>query len=117
MDLGNPDKNEVKLVRRIANTQDMRVEVAPFNNAREGSAVWNPEEFTSIRIVNSAAQNSHDPPKQIAYDLSSMRYGNPRYFGAGEEFTHADFWVTRAAPDQPETGIRQLVYKRLPEYT
>ena len=71
------------------------------SEACEGSARWNPEEFTTIRIESKARKNSHG--RAIAYDLVPQRVGALRQlqpeggsYTANLDFINYDFWVTRA---------------------
>lgn len=62
----------------------------PFHGGTEGSAVWNPQEFTHIRVVDTVRKNGKG--HNISYDLIPMPHGVARHV---ESFTQADFWVTR----------------------
>src|SRR5262249_32297207 len=71
--------------------------------ACEGSARWNPEEFTTLRLRSKARKNAHGRP--ISYDLIPHRFGAMRQLqpeggtdAADMGFVHNDFWVTRAEP-------------------
>ncbi|MFO0841037.1 MAG: hypothetical protein U0797_01390 [Gemmataceae bacterium] len=109
MDLGDPKNNEVLLSRRVFDEEKERfAQVArPFNkNARgeacEGSARWNPDEFTTLRVSSKARKNAHGYP--VSYDVLSHRYGATHllqreggtlYSDSDMDFINQDFWVTR----------------------
>jgi hypothetical protein len=121
MDLGDPKNNEVLLARRVFDEEKERfAQVArPFNkNARgdacEGSARWNPDEFTTLRVTSKGRKNSHGYP--VSYDVVSHRLGAThllqREGGAWDsdmEFINQDFWVTRT-----ESGFTD--YLDVPRY-
>jgi Cu2+-containing amine oxidase len=88
----------------------------PWPDGREGGILWEPELFTTIRLQNLLSLNKHDPPHPVGYDLIPELWGTGRTNGPCEEFTHNDFWVTRAIPDGPNRVQRELDYRRLPFY-
>jgi primary-amine oxidase len=107
---GGPKDNEVLLVRRVFDDATERFgQVAkPFakngeGQACEGSARWNPEEFTVLRLQSKARKNAHGRP--ISYDLIPHRFGAMRQLqpeggssATDMDFINNDFWVTRAEP-------------------
>jgi hypothetical protein len=119
--LGGPKDNDVFLVRRIFNEATERfAQVAkPFaknseGQACEGSARWNAEEFTSLRVQSRVRKNVHGRP--VAFDLIPHRLGAPRQlqpeggsYAANLDFINQDFWVTRA-----ESGFTN--YIDVPQY-
>jgi hypothetical protein len=104
---GGPKDNEIMIVRRLLDEQNEKfTNVAkPFNRngqneACEGSARWDPDEFTTIRMRSNVRKNSHDYP--ISYDLISQRLGSIRRllneggtYDSNMDFINNDFWVTR----------------------
>jgi hypothetical protein len=104
---GGPRTNEVLLVRRILDERTDRFGqvVKPFaknaqGQACEGSARWNAEEFTTLRVQSQVRKNSHG--RHIAFDLVPQRMGALRQlqpeggsYAANMEFINNDFWVTR----------------------
>jgi Cu2+-containing amine oxidase len=91
----------------------------PFNKngrgeACEGSARWNAEEFTTLRVASKVRKNAHGYP--IAYDVISHRFGALRRlqreggtYDADMDFINQDFWVTRT-----ESGFTD--YINVPRY-
>ena len=85
-------------VETAAEPRNARDVEEPFNGGREGVAVWNPETFFTIGVVDSSV-NAHG--NQIGYALRISPPGIARHFGeAGgfprkERFTQSDFAVTR----------------------
>lgn len=111
--LGDQTKNVIQLVRYVSEpgTANPKMVVAPFNQGRAGRALWKPDEFTRLRVESSVVVNGHQPAHPIGYELIPVRTGSARLFGIGEEFTQADFWVTRANDAAPE-----LRYRDVPSY-
>jgi Cu2+-containing amine oxidase len=115
-DLGDPtgvlpgghDKNLVRLARRVVQTPaaengKFRTVVEPFapaedEQSREGSAYWQPEEFTALRIESTERRNHNDEPQPTAYDLIPIRTGTVRHFPPSFDFVNKDFWVTLSDP-------------------
>lgn len=64
----------------------------PFNKGVEGFEDWHADKFTMLTIVNEKKKNARKMP--IAYDVVPLRMGNARHFGAKEECSLHDFWVT-----------------------
>ena len=107
---GGPKDNEVFLVRRNFDdaTEKFRQVAKPFNKdaqgeASEGSARWNAEEFTSIRVQSKTRKNTHG--RNVAYELIPQRLGSLRQLqheggthDADMDFINNDFWVTRSEP-------------------
>jgi hypothetical protein len=103
---GGPTDNDVLLSRRVLDeTADRFTQVAkPFaknglGQACEGSARWNAEEFTMVRVQSRSRKNSHGRP--LAYDLIPQRIGALRQLqpeggadDANMDFINNDFWVT-----------------------
>jgi Cu2+-containing amine oxidase len=120
--MGGTKDNDVLLVRRLLDeTTDRFGQVAkPFaknaqGEACEGSARWNAEEFTTVRVQSRVRKNAHGRP--IAYDLISQRYGAMRQLqpegGTMDEnmdFINHDFWVTRT-----ESNVTS--YVDVPQYS
>jgi len=112
--VGGPTQNDVFLVRRLLdeNTERFSSVVKPFNKnpngqACEGSARWNPEEFTMIRTVSKVRKNAHGRP--FAYDLIPQRIGALRQLqpeggsdDANMDWINYDFWVTRTEPNHTD---------------
>src|SRR5262249_20117246 len=106
--IGGPKENDVLLVRRTYDDTDdkFRQVAKPFNKnfegqACEGSARWNPEEFTVLRVQSRVRKSAHGRP--IAYDLIPVRLGALRQlqpeggsYAANMDFINYDFWVTRS---------------------
>src|SRR5206468_12905427 len=65
---------------------------------REGSAYWEPEEFTSLRVESTVRRNGSDMPQPTAYDLMPIRQGTVRHFPPSLDFVNKDFWVTLTDP-------------------
>jgi primary-amine oxidase len=78
--------------------------VAAFNGGIEGSASWNDQQFTQVRVQDPGLRNAQGRP--FAYDLIPLRQGTSRH---EESFTKADFWVTRYHPTE-------MFYAQLPTY-
>jgi hypothetical protein len=118
---GGPKDNDVFLVRRLLDeTTDRFGQVAkPFNKnfqgqACEGSARWNAEEFTTLRVQSKSRKNAHGRP--IAFDLIPQRLGALRQlqpeggsYASNMDFINYDFWVTRT-----ESG--NTSYLDVPQY-
>ncbi len=119
--VGGPKDNDILLVRRVLDEEHEKfAQVArPFNksatgDACEGSARWNPEEFTTLRVASRARKNSHGHP--VAFDIISLRYGAIRQlhreggtYDSDMDFINQDFWVTRT-----ESGFTD--YINVPRY-
>lgn len=111
---GGPNDNDIMLVRRVLdeNTERFGQVIKPFaknNNgeACEGSARWNAEEFTTVRMVSKSRKNSHG--RNYAYDLIPHRIGALRQLqpeggtdDANMDFINNDFWVTRTEPNHTD---------------
>lgn len=74
--------------------QDLTV---PFNEGVEGAADWQPEQFSTL-IIQDTALNAAGRP--MGYELQPLRTGSARHFGATEKWTLHDFWVTRLRPTE-----------------
>ena len=59
----------------------------------EGSRVWNPQNFNTLEIFDSALQNGNG--RATSYELQPMRSGTARHT---EPLSKKDFWVTRYNP-------------------
>ena len=94
IDLGDPFANALAVVR--FNPSDAHTTVEPV--VTEKRIKWNPEEYTRLRLTSTRFQNGHAPANYIGYDLVLHTEGSGRHKLEGEEFTHHDFWVTRARP-------------------
>jgi primary-amine oxidase len=106
MDLNGASNDSVLLSRHQepSGGQTANDNANPFNNGVEGSVVWNPEEFTHIRVIDTVKTNGHR--HNIGYDLIPLRHGSARHF---ENFSHTDFWVTRYRSTE-------RLYQQLPTY-
>jgi hypothetical protein len=107
---GGPKDNDVLLVRRNFDdaTEKFRQVAKPFNKdaqgeASEGSARWNAEEFTAIRVQSKSRKNTHG--RNVSYELVPQRLGTLRQLqheggthDADMDFINNDFWVTRSEP-------------------
>jgi hypothetical protein len=105
--VGGPRDNTILLSRRVLDEEHEKfTQVArPFNKngrgeACEGSARWNPEEFTTLRVASNVRKNAHGRP--FCYDVISQRFGAIRQlhreggtYDADMDFINHDFWVTR----------------------
>jgi primary-amine oxidase len=95
VNLDGPRNNSVYVHEHVETAKDPGKATTvkrPFNKGVEGFEDWNAEKFTMLNITNEKKKNARKMP--ISYDLVPMRMGNARHFGAGEECTHHDFWVT-----------------------
>jgi hypothetical protein len=105
---GGPEHNVVQVVRRLPRTPDVPdgkyyLDVQPFGAgrdgiAREGFALWRPEEFTTLRIESTLRKNNNPTPRATAYDLLPVRNGSVRNFPSEYDFANKDFWVTLNDP-------------------
>jgi hypothetical protein len=107
---GGPKDNDILLSRRVLDeaTDKFAQVVKPFakngqGQACEGSARWNAEEFTTLRVQSRVRKNSHGRP--IAFDLLSQQAGALRQlqpeggtYAENMDFINNDFWVTRTEP-------------------
>jgi Cu2+-containing amine oxidase len=85
-----------------------RPSLEEFNDGFEGRANWEPKKFTRLQIENpnlKIAGNRY----HVSYDLIPLRHGTAYHDRKGEEFTQADFWVTRS-----DSGVKY--YLDLPAY-
>lgn len=119
--VGGPKDNDVLLARRVYDdTTERFSQVArpfgrnPQGQAAEGSARWNPEEFTTLRVQSNARKNAHGRP--LAFDLIPQRFGALRQlqqeggtYATDMDFINYDFWVTRT-----ESG--NITYVDVPQY-
>ncbi|MFT3882078.1 MAG: hypothetical protein QM703_20800 [Gemmatales bacterium] len=119
--LGGPKDNDVVVSRRVLDEQKEKFTqvVKPFNkngngDATEGSLRWQPEDFTTLRVVSRVRKNSHG--HNVAYDIISHRFGANRQLqpegGSYDEdlnFVNQDFWVTRS-----ESGFTDFI--NVPKY-
>ncbi len=94
LDLGDPFALAVAMVR--FNPRDAHTTVEPV--VTEKRIKWNPEEYTRLRVTSTRFQNGHAPANYIGYDVVLHTEGSGRHNLEGEEFTHHDFWITRARP-------------------
>ena len=116
---GGPEQNLVQIVRRLPRTPDVPdgryyQDVQPFGAgrdgiAREGFALWRPEEFTTLRIESTVRKNGNPVPHPTAYDLTPIRNGSVRNFPAEYDFVNKDFWVTWTDPSHT-TFVRVADY-------
>ena len=119
--IGGPKENDVWLVRRVFDeaTERFGQLAKPFaknpqGQACEGSARWNAEEFTTLRVQSRVRKNAHGKP--VAFDLIPHRLGAPRRlssqggaYATNMDFINNDFWVTRT-----ESGFTN--YIDVPQY-
>src|SRR5205085_4819380 len=105
-DLGDPSNNKYYLVQRYFDPTARRFRVGeiPFNNGIEGSAIWEAEKFTNLRVVSGALKSRPGTPSEraIAYDLIPSRMGSVRGLlgqmdvqSENLDFLHRDFWITQ----------------------
>jgi hypothetical protein len=124
---GGPKDNDILLVRRVFNDASERFSQVkkPFakNNdglACEGSARWEPQEFTTVRMQSRVRKSAHGRP--IAYDLIPQRFGALRQlqpeggsYAANMDFINHDFWVTRTeAGNTSYIDVPQYASQRRP---
>lgn len=64
----------------------------PFNGGVEGRSDWNANEFSTL-IIEDSKTNANG--NKIGYELVPFREGTARHYGAQEDWTRSDFWVTR----------------------
>jgi Cu2+-containing amine oxidase len=108
VDLGDRDHNTVYLIKRSEPKGQQRATdvVALFNKGVEGGAIWNPYDFTRLR-VQSKVKNGQG--KFMSYELLPLRPGTSRHWGEDEGFTQFDFWVT-------PFRLNEQQYTLLPRY-
>ena len=95
VNLDGPKNNSVYVMEHDESAKDpgkATTTKRPFNKGVEGFEDWNAAKFTMLNITNDKKKNIRKMP--ISYDVIPMRMGNARHFGAGEECTQHDFWVT-----------------------
>jgi hypothetical protein len=125
--LGDPERLHVHVAERITTPKNKpeapaqagaTSQMRDFNSGYEGGEVWNPNKFTAIKIMSTVTRNRHNPPVASGYGLMPMGSGIGR---TERRYTHRDFWLTRAAPDNPRrrwprgTVRYEAKYKQLPE--
>jgi hypothetical protein len=114
--LGDQARNRIEVVRFESSSASGAVAktvVEPFHGGMEGGIEWKAEEFLRLRVTSEVALNDHQPPNRIGYELVPVRQGNGRTYGAGEEWTHKDLWVT--LPTSPGGAVQDR-YRELPTY-
>jgi hypothetical protein len=122
---GGPAQNAIQVVRRLPQTPDLPdgkffVDVKPFaagsdGLAREGFALWRPEEFTTLRIESAVRKNGNPVPRPTSYDLIPIRQGSVRNFPAEYDFVNKDFWVTLTDPSHTTfTQVAEYAVGRKP---
>ena len=98
-----------------------RVDVTPFPGsvsaagpAVAGSALWNAEQFTILRVQSVVRQNGSGSPRATAYDLVPIRAGSCRSFPSPRyDYATRDFWVTPADPGFTQfRDVSQYVARR-----
>lgn len=105
LDLDGPEGDTPFLVRHVEPDPESggsllsRDEHVLFNGGVEGSAVWDPVEYTGL-LVEDEGTNALGHHR--GYELHPTRSGTSRHFGPLEEWTRADFWVTRHDPADPD---------------
>jgi primary-amine oxidase len=95
VNLDGSGKNSVYVMEHLETKEDAgraKNVMRPFNKGVEGFEDWHAEKFTMLNIANEKKRNARKMP--ISYDLVPLRMGNARHYGAGEECTQHDFWVT-----------------------
>ncbi|MBM3993437.1 MAG: hypothetical protein FJ303_04705 [Planctomycetes bacterium] len=124
---GGPTKNDYRLISRRRVGNRFAVVDEPFgseggNAAKEGSALWKAEEFTTLRVHSTEVKNAHFRP--VSYDLIPSRMGSVRDVrGYGDlagmskeqmEFVNSDFWLTVTNPQRTffHTLVREAANKR-----
>src|SRR5262249_42706709 len=106
VDLGGFASDSVQVMTHTESTSAPTATDATtaFNGGIEGSADWDPLQFTELEIIDTVQKNSHG--RNIAYDLMPLRAGTPRH---QEPFAQHDFWVTHYHPGE-------FSYSALPTY-
>jgi len=78
-----------------------------FNTGREGSMDLDDLHFTTLIIEDDdpATKNAHN--HRIGYEFHVLKDGTARHYGASEQWTQHDLWVTRFSEDEiPVTFAR-----------
>jgi hypothetical protein len=93
IDLDDGAKNNVFVLKRTEPKSGVKGidYTEPFNKGVEGGLVWNPNEFTRLRVQSN---RKNGQGHLMAYELIPNRPGTARHHGPGEAFTQFDFWVT-----------------------
>lgn len=114
MALGDAADNEIYVARRIAR-EDGRTSHTMELVTHEEAFLWEPKQYTRLRIINIGQFNRHQPPNNIGYDLVPDRTGSILTYRPDELFLNNDFFVTAAIPEQPEDPgeVPQLMYRKL----
>ena len=110
VNLDGPANNSVHVVEHVepdGNPVKAKPAPRPFNGGVEGFEDWHAAKFTMLNITNDKKKNLRKMP--ISYDLVPLRMGNARHFGAKEECSLHDFWVT-------VNRKGELYYPDVPEY-
>ncbi len=95
INLEGAGKNSVYVMEHLETKADAgkaKTVMRPFNQGVEGFEDWHAEKFTMLNVAHQTKKNLRKMP--ISYDVVPLRMGNARHYGAGEECTHHDFWVT-----------------------
>jgi len=102
--LGNSRTNTIEIIERDHDQAGRPyTNKRPFNGGREGGEVWDPTKFSVLRITSGQTRNRAEPPRLIGYTLRPVRNGSVR---TRQDFTKADFWVSRLQPDQSPRSQR-----------
>ena len=102
--LGDPRTNTIEMVERDHDQAGQPyTSKRPFNGGREGGEIWDPTKFSVLSITSGQTRNRAEPPRLIGYTLKPVRNGSVR---TRQDFTKADFWVSRLQPDQSPRSQR-----------
>ncbi len=110
VNLDGPNNNSVYVMEHLETKDDpgkAKTVMRPFNKGVEGFEDWHADKFTMLNIANDKKKNARKMP--ISYDVVPLRMGNARHFGAGEECTQHDFWVT-------VNRNNEMLYPKVHEY-
>ncbi len=110
VNLDGPANNSVNVMEHIETPDDpgkAKTVMRPFNKGIEGPEDWHADKFTMLNISNDKKKNIRK--MSISYDVVSMRMGNARHYGQGEQCTQHDFWVTVNRKDE-------MYYPKVHEY-
>jgi primary-amine oxidase len=90
-DINGAANDRVEVVRHVESTgaQTATDVVEPFNGGTEGGVVWNPDEFTTLRVSDNLLVNGRG--SRTSWEIMPARLGNARH---AEDFSWNDFWVT-----------------------
>ncbi len=98
LDIDGPGGDSAFLSRHVepvagdATGLDSRDDLVPFHGGVEGFEDWQPAQFNTV-VVQDAAVNASGQPR--SYELEPLKTGSAHHFGANEQWSQHDFWVTR----------------------